>query len=129
MAVAFDCDRLRTLLDGDSEFRLASRDWDAVLLLEVGSRACTLRLDGGAVTSCTEDGANDWTVRIAAPETEWERLLAPVPRPFYQHLAAAASRHNVTVEGDWQTRLAYDQALQRLIALLRAARVEPAEAS
>ena len=129
MAVVFDCERLRALLVDDPEFRLAARDWDAVLLIEVGSRLYTLRLDAGAITTYDPSAADDWTLRIAAPEAEWEQLLAPVPRPFYQHLAAAASRHNVTVEGDWQVRLAYDPALQRLIALLRAARVQPTEAA
>jgi hypothetical protein len=129
MAVAFDCARLRALLESDPEFRLAAREWDAVLLIAVGPSAYSLRLDRGVPTACAQGAPDNWTVRIAAPDAEWEQLLAAVPRPFYQHLAAAASRHDVTVEGDWQTRLAYDPALERLVALLREARLQPAEAS
>ena len=58
-------------------------------------------------------------VGIDAPTQEWEKLLAPVPRPFYQSLFAAAAHHGVVLSGDPMDSYAYMGALTRILDLMR----------
>ena len=57
---------------------------------------------------------------IEASTQEWERLLAPVPRPFYQSLFGAATHHEVALSGDPMETYAYMGALTRMLDVMRA---------
>jgi pimeloyl-ACP methyl ester carboxylesterase len=78
-------DELARRVDEDVEFRLASRRWEATLRLDLGSESHRLRFQDGRlreIRSCDSDAECD--VHVSASLDEWEHLLAPVPRPFYQ---------------------------------------------
>jgi hypothetical protein len=104
----------------DGEFRLASRFWDATLRLDLGPESHQLRFEGGAlceVAPCAPDAPYD--VHISAPTEEWEKLLEPIPRPFYQDVLGAALNHGFTLTQDMLAFAAYYPALQRLVEILR----------
>jgi hypothetical protein len=110
-------------VNADGEFQLAARFWDATLRLDVGPESQRLRLEGGAlreVSPCAPDAECD--VFISAPAGEWERLLEPTPRPFYQDLLAAQAHHGIELNPDLLDFAAYYPALRRLVEILREAR-------
>lgn len=114
------------LAGADGELRIAARMWNAVLRFDAGERALLFRFEGGRLASVTATGASDaaaqgYTVRVSAPEEGWRELLAPVPRPFYQDLYGAMSRHGFIADGDFESFFAYYPAVRRIIELLRAA--------
>jgi hypothetical protein len=107
----------------DVEFRLASRFWDATLRLDLGPESQRLRFQGGQlqeVWSCEADAECD--VYISAPLEEWERLLEPVPRPFYQDLFGAQLHHGFQMNAEPLDYAAYYPALRRLVEILREVR-------
>jgi hypothetical protein len=120
-----DWSRLAERVNGDGEFQLAARFWDATLRLDVGSESRRLRFADGAlreVSPCALDAECD--VHISAPTEEWERLLEPAPRPFYQDLLAAQAHHGIELNAEWLDFAAYYPALRRLVEILREARTE-----
>ena len=107
-------------LDSDGEFRLTSRQWTATVRLDVGTQSYAIRLEDGrirTVTACA--GGSPCDVFVSAPPTTWERLLEPVPRPFYQDLLAAVMHHGVMMNADLLDIAAYYPALRRLLEILR----------
>lgn len=113
--------------NADGELRIAARMWNAVLRLDAGERATIFRFEGGRLTgvaalAASDPAAKGYTIRVSAPEDGWRELLAPVPRPFYQDLYGAMSRHGFVADGDFESFFAYYPAVRRLIELLRAAR-------
>jgi hypothetical protein len=107
----------------DGEFRVASRFWDATLRLDLGSESQRLRFEGGTlreVATCAQDARCD--LHISAPTEEWEKLLEPIPRPFYQDLLGAMLHHGFKLSEDMLAFAAYYPALQRLVEILRETR-------
>jgi len=115
------------LAGDDGEWRVAARMWNAVLRFDVDQVAHLFRIEDGrlaghAVCAASDPAATPYTVRVAAPADGWRELLAPVPRPFYQDLYGAMTRHGFVVDGDFETFFAYYPAVRRLVELLRDAR-------
>ncbi len=118
--LAIPWDRVREVLNDDAEFRRAARYWDGSVRLGIGDAPFCLRLEQGRVEELRPWAVGDRSdVDITASEAEWERLLAPVPRPFYQSLAGAVMHHEVSLGGDVETSTVYTGALQRLLDVLR----------
>jgi len=118
-------DALAQRLGGDGEFRLAARAWTASLRLDVGEASHRLRFEDGEVREVTAcDPGTPCDVVVAAPRSEWEQLLQPVPRPFYQDLFGAAWVHGFTLSEDMETWAPYYPALRRLVEILRELREE-----
>lgn len=116
-------DELAGRVNQDGEFRLASRFWDATLRLDLGSESQRLCFREGQLQelgSCGPDAECD--LHISAALEDWERLLAPVPRPFYQDLLGAQLHHGFQMNADLLDIAAYYPALRRLVELLREAR-------
>jgi hypothetical protein len=113
--------------NNDGEFKLAARLWNADLRLDVGDESYLLRIRDGSVAEFRaigrEDGAAlNTLVTISAPLNEWHELLKPVPRPFFQDLMAAQTRHGFKVEGaDLTAFNPYYRAINRLFELMRGA--------
>ena len=110
----------------DAEFRIAARLWTTTLRLEVGEEAHLVRIEDGRVLGVIPAGDDPGETRIAAPASEWRELLAPVPRPFYQDLWGALTRHGFTLDGDLERFYPYYPASRRLLELLREARARAA---
>ena len=116
-------DELVRRVNEDGEFRLASRFWDATLRLDLGSESQRLCFQAGQLSEvgpCDRDLHCD--LHISAPLGDWEQLLAPVPRPFYQDLFAAHLHHGFQLNADPVDYAAYYPALRRLVEILREAR-------
>jgi hypothetical protein len=89
----------------DGEFRIAARFWDCTLRIDEGGRGNTIQIENGRITAVEPAGAGtSWDLRIAAPAEEWEKLLARVPRPFYQDLYGAVMHHGFGLEGGLSNR-------------------------
>lgn len=105
----------------DRELALAARFWDGVLHFAVGPARVALRFEPGRAprieSNAAAVGARD--VEVSAEPDEWEKLLAPVPPPFYQDVFGAALHHPVSLGGDFETLYAYYPAIRRAIELLR----------
>ena len=107
-------------IDEDGEFRIASRFWDATLRLDLGPESHRLCFQDGRlreVETCDPDA--DCDLHISAPLEEWGRLLAPVPRPFYQDLFGAQLHHGFQMNAEPLDYAAYYPALRRLVEILR----------
>jgi hypothetical protein len=118
-------DRLGAAANGDPEFGIAARFWNAVLRFEMGdSGSFVLRIRDGRVAGTEQLDDVAWhagasTIVIAAPAEEWGRLLSPLPPPFFQDLWAATKHHGFDVSGDLEGFSQYYPALGRLIDVLR----------
>jgi hypothetical protein len=115
--------RLADRVNADGEFALAARFWDATLRLDVGPESRRLRFEAGTlreVASCERDAECD--LHVSAPAEEWERLLEPVPRPFYQDLFGAQLHHDIALNANPVDFAAYYPALRRLLEILRETR-------
>ena len=115
--------QLAERVNADGEFRQAARFWQATLRLDIGDDSHRLRFEDGTlheVSACQREAACD--VHISAPTEDWERLLAPAPRPFYQDLFGAQLHHDIELNRDPLDYAAYYPALRRLVEILREAR-------
>jgi hypothetical protein len=113
---------LRRALNQDWEFRYSARYWDVLLRLGIGEQPLCVKVAQGEVETVRawepEDAPD---ISVDAATSEWEQLLAPVPRPFYQSLFAAALHHDFTITGDDVESHAYMAALVRLFDVMREA--------
>jgi hypothetical protein len=111
---------VRDALNGDFEFRHAARYWDASVRLGIGDAPLCVRIVQGEVAEIRPwQTADTPDIGIDAPDSEWKELLAPVPRPFYQSLFAAAAHHGVVLSGDPMDSYAYMGALARMLDVIR----------
>jgi hypothetical protein len=122
MSVTLDYSWIIDSANEDGEFKMAARFWNATVRLDIGEQPHILRVrDGRLVSLCKCDSAEaaGYDIRISAPEADWEELLRPVPRPFYQDLMAASWRHGFRVEGRVVEFYPYYRAINRLFELIR----------
>jgi hypothetical protein len=114
-------EQLSELANRDSEFCIAARFWDCALRIDQGDHARTIRIESGRIAAVEpSDEKASWDLRIAAPPEEWSKLLARVPRPFYQDLYGAAMHHGFELHGDLEHHLfPYYPAVRRLLEILR----------
>jgi len=115
-----DWPRLAALANADGEFRLQARFWNASIRVDSGDESMRIAIGDGRVATIEPWGgriASD--LSIAATPEAWSEMLAPLPRPFYHDLAAAAVHHDVSFSGDVRHRCAYYPAVRRLVELMR----------
>ena len=122
MKVKVSREELKSMLNGDSEFRVFARYWDGSLRFEVGGDVYHLRMKGGEVTSVdakapATSGLGD--VVIAAPVDDWARFLEAVPKPFYQDFYPASMHHAFRLGGDPDYLWPYYYAIRRSGEILR----------
>lgn len=99
---------LRDRVNGDGEFLLKARYWDARLRLEIGDRPYNMVVQRGKIAEFAPASAPDSSdVRIAGPAAAW---------------SSGFVARGLTVEGDRVTQVVpYRGAILRLIALMREA--------
>lgn len=118
-----DVDAFVRALNEDPEFAIAARYWDATLKLSMGESKYMVFISGGRIAGIDpapgmmEDW--DYDFHIAAPREEWEKMLQPVPPPFYQALLPAVLLHGFDFGGDFKTFCAYYRAFSRFIEIMR----------
>ena len=123
-AMAFpDPTRLSALFDSDRELARCARFFTGALHLGVGAERWSLRFEAGnfAGVGLAEAALGARDIAIVAAPAEWEKLLAPVPPPFYQDAFGASLHHPVSLGGDLDTLFAYYPAVRRVIEILREA--------
>jgi len=114
------CDSVRAALNEDREFRHAARYWDASIRLGIGDRPLCVRIAQGLVEEMRPWSPADVSdLGIEASAQQWEELLAPVPRPFYQSVIGAATHHDVALSGDPTLMYAYMSAITRMLDVIR----------
>lgn len=122
----FDGSRIRAGANADPEFQLCARFWNGRVRLEAGMECYEFEMRDGRMISfepvVAGEGRGRCAVRISGPAEEWEELLAPVPRPFWQDIMAASFRQGFTIEGDAVEYAPYYPALRRLVEVMRAVR-------
>jgi hypothetical protein len=112
---------LQTTLNGDPEFRLAARFWDCRIRYRLGDDAFVLVIRNGEVAAVVERPGvfDDYEIDIAADEASWQKILAPVPPPFYHDLFPAQLHHGLRMSGDLASLLAYYGAVRRITDVMR----------
>jgi hypothetical protein len=114
--------RLAERCAGDGEFRLAARYWSGSVRLDLGDAVVELLLDDGAVSAPSEPGsvarAGLGHIGVRAPVEVWERILAPIPPPYYTDIIAARA-FGLRIEGERETFWQYYAAVRRALDLLR----------
>ena len=113
------------LANNDAEFALVARMWDGDVLFACGEDAVMMTVREGRVAKveqCAQAAAAQ--IRVIASADAWEKMLQPLPPPFYQDLFGAAARHGVLLLGAPTDVFPYYRAIQRLIELLRTAEGE-----
>ena len=105
----------------DGEFAVAARMWDADVVFASDGNSVRMSIADGRITEVTTgSAASDAQIRISGPDDGWQKMLAPLPPPFYQDLFGASLHHGFTIEGSVEDVYPYYPALRRLIELLRA---------
>jgi len=118
-----DFSKLVRQANADGEFALHARFWNAIIKLRIGAASYRLDFRDGKFTQCAPWlGTVACNLVIEAEDDEWERLLEPMPKPFYQDLYAATIHHGFSVAGDTLNYCAYYPALRRLVELMREVR-------
>jgi hypothetical protein len=116
---------LRVLPDaanGDGEFTIAARMWDADVVFASGDRAVRMIVSDGRITGVQAAPAGAAAqIRVTGPAEGWPKMLSAVPPPFYQDLFGASLHHGFTIEGKIEDVYPYYPALRRLVELLRTA--------
>lgn len=118
-----DSDGFVEAVNSDPEFRIAARFWDASLKFVMGESKCMITISDGRIVSLDDNPGlmEDWDYdfQVSGPVEEWERLLKPVPEPFYQALLPAVLLHGLDFGGDFETFCAYYRAFSRLVEIMR----------
>jgi hypothetical protein len=119
-----DPTRLSDTFGGDRELARCARFWTGALHLGVGPQRWRLRFENGrfAAAEATDAKPGPRDMALEAAASEWEKLLAPLPPPFYQDPFGASLHHSVSLGGDAETLFAHYGALRRVIEILRGAR-------
>lgn len=112
---------LREALNTDPEFQLSARYWNNRVKLDFGDRVYIISVHDGVVEEIEEDptmyAPSD--LSISASSEEWDKLLAEMPRPFYQDIYSASVHHGFDIEGDLEQFFAYHAALRRMTQIMR----------
>ncbi|GCE42052.1 hypothetical protein Rhow_005711 [Rhodococcus wratislaviensis] len=121
-----DTERFTEALNLDPEFKIAARFWNAIVRLEIGDETYVLVIRDGRLDSMTPPEGNNlmtvarnYDIEISAPIEEWSKFFQRVPRPFYQDLFSAVTRHNFRYGGDMKMFFAYYAALRRVFDFMR----------
>jgi hypothetical protein len=122
----FDASAIAAAANADGEFQLAARLWNTDLRFDVGNDSYILRMRDGRIAEFAPLDASmaasvKSDARISAPISDWDELLKPVPKPFFQDLMAAITRQNFKLEGDLPGFHPYYRATCRLFELMRQA--------
>lgn len=112
--------QLKDRANNDGEFLLHARHWNSVVRLGIGRSAQAVTINDGKIKDISAwFGLLACNVSIEAPETDWQAMLAPTPKPFYQDLYAAGIHHEFNTSGDIAHYCAYYPAIRRLIEIMR----------
>ena len=122
-----DIAHARDVINGDPEFRLASRFFSKDILLIVGDSKCIVKVRDGVVVELKLNPTfmNPWSFFIKGSTEAWQKFLQPLPPPFFTDLYGCIARQNLELGGDIETAFAHYWAVTRLLDLMRQLQNEP----
>jgi hypothetical protein len=114
-------ERLRNVINNDTEFKLAARYMSEDILLEVDESRCIVKVQYGVITEIKlNPPSNDhWSFSIKATAESWDKLLQSSPPPFYTGLNAGMMRGNLQIIGNMEIAFAYLWAMNRMLDVMR----------
>ena len=113
-------ERLRSSLNSDPEFQLAARFMLQNIHLRVADSACIVRVrDGLVIEIKLPPFTEPWSFSIEGPSESWDKLLKPVPPPFYNSLFAGIQRGTFKLVGDLEAAYAHLWAVNRMLDIMR----------
>jgi len=124
MAIVFldqnKLEKIKTVLNGDPEFKIAARYLSADVLLKAGAASCVFKIREGLVNEIRLNPVMEpYSFSVVATAEAWEKLLLPVPPPYYNEVFAGMQQGTFMIEGDLETAFAYLRAINRQLDLLR----------
>jgi hypothetical protein len=119
--LAIPVDRVRERLNGDPEWAIAARHWNARVRFYADDEEYFMALHDGRVVSFTAgtDGYQASTIHIGGPRSTWKRMVEALPAPLFQDFFPAAIHNGITLGGDLVSLYAYYGALSRFLVILR----------
>jgi hypothetical protein len=94
--------------------------------LIVGDEVQIIKVKDGVVTDVFEPSGRNYLIEVheydlfvKAPVSEWAQFFVDEPRPFYQDLFAAVTRHDFEWGGDVKMWFAYYGALRQMLYVMR----------
>ncbi len=116
-----DSAHVREVINGDPEFRLASRFFSKDILLIVNDSKCIVKVRDGVVVELKHNPTfmNPWSFFIKGSTEAWQKFLQPLPPPFFTDLYGCIARQNFELGGDIETAFAHYWAVTRLLNLMR----------
>ena len=125
MAIRFlnpkETEGVRSYLNGDPEFKLASRYVLTNILLEIGDSRCVVKVREGQVSELAANPVffDSCSFFVKGSEDAWSKFLQPVPPPFYNGVFSAAIRQNFQIGGSLEDAFSYFWALTRMLDVFR----------
>ncbi len=117
--IATLAERLIHRAAADGEFRLCSRYWSGSIAIDIGEDTLAFLLDDGRIGVANRAAASGpGHISLAAPMEVWEKILAPVPPPFFNDIMPARA-FGLVLTGEDETVWQYYPAVRRLVDLLR----------
>ncbi|MGD8166497.1 alpha/beta fold hydrolase [Herbiconiux sp. P16] len=118
----FDVELAKRSLADDPELALAARYWDATVVLKDDDLSYSIQFENGKVVDFLEGAAESATVTLTTSTENWDKMLEPIPVPFWTEPAAALFYRDGALEiaGDYEQDVQpYYRAIRRLVANLR----------
>lgn len=114
-------DEVRAAANADQLFRYAARRWTCDLVLKIGEDRYIFEVLDGEVRrfELTTDQFQRASATLGGTDEQWQELLQPVPRPFYQDFFGAWFNHGFEISGDLRSVFAHYWALLRLLDIMR----------
>lgn len=121
MSVKIWNDTIREAANADRQFQYAARRWTCELMFKVGADRYIFDVVDGEVRrfELTTDQFQGSSVTLGGTDEDWEKLLKPVPVPFYQDFFGAWFNHGFEISGDLRSLFAHYWALLRLLDIMR----------
>lgn len=112
---------IKEKVNSDPEFLIAAKFMSVDILFGVGDSQCIFKVRDGEIKEIAPNPTpvDKWDYFIKGPEESWEKLLQPLPPPFYQGFFTAAMREDFQFGGDVEALFAHYWATQRIISIMR----------
>ena len=116
-----DSEKFLTAARADFEFTRETRYLTGVIRVDLGDQSWAMSFANGVLAGITDGAAvpdSECRIIVGGTKAQWDALLEPKPRPFYQCLQSAAVKHGMRLNVANET-FAYLPALNRMTTLMR----------
>lgn len=112
---------VKRYVNGDPEFKLASRYLLTNMQLEVGKSRCLIKVREGHISEMLIDSpfADSYAFYVRGAEDAWKKLMQPVPPAFHNGLFAGLIRQVFQVGGNLEEFFSSVWAVTRMLDAFR----------